>query len=92
MSYLSTEPDFKLEKAAAHEVEERLGADAIFQAKQASDDEHKETFFETFKNNRKAVAWSVAISLSIVMEGYDTILMVSAFRPCPLKQALTVIG
>lgn len=80
MAYHSTETEIRVEKAAAHEVEEKLGADAIFQAKHASDEEHNETFFQTFKNNRKAVAWSIAISLSIVMEGYDTILMVSVFK------------
>jgi len=83
MAYHGTETEIRIEKAAAHEVEERLGADAIFQAKNASDEEHNETFFQAFKNNRKAVAWSVAISLSIVMEGYDTILMVSKARAVP---------
>jgi len=77
MEYHGTETEIRVEKAAAHEVEERLGADAIFQAKNASDAEHSETIFQAFKNNRKAVLWSVAISMSVVMEGYDTILMVS---------------
>lgn len=75
MAYHGTETE-RIEKAAAHEVEDRLGADALFQAKHASDEEHNETIFQAFKNNRKAVGWSIAISLSVVMEGYDTILMV----------------
>lgn len=73
---MATEVEIRVEKAAAHEVEERLGADALFQAKNASDEEHQQTLLQALKANRKAVAWSMAISLSIVMEGYDTILMV----------------
>lgn len=78
MAYHGTETE-RIEKAAAHEVEDRLGADALFQAKHASDEEHNETIFQAFKNNRKAVGWSIAISLSVVMEGYDTILMGNFF-------------
>lgn len=74
---MATETEIRVEKAAAHEVEEKLGADALFQAKQASDEEHNETFWQALKANKKAAMWSMAISLSIVMEGYDTILMVS---------------
>lgn len=73
---MATETEVRVEKAAAHEVEEKLGADALFHAKQASEDEHSETFWQALKANKKAAAWSMAISLSIVMEGYDTILMV----------------
>lgn len=73
---MATETELRIEKAAAHEVEERLGANAIFDAKNASDEEHSQTFWQAVKANRKAVGWSMLISMSIVMEGYDTILMV----------------
>ena len=74
---MAASTDLKFEKAAAHEVEERLGVDALIQAKNASDAEHSQTFWQALKANKKAALWSMAISLSIVMEGYDTILMVS---------------
>lgn len=74
---MATDIGLQVEKAAAHEVEEKLGADALIQAKNASDREHSQTFFQVLKANKAAAAWSMAISLSIIMEGYDTILMVS---------------
>lgn len=58
-----------LRKAAENEVEEKLGQSAIFEAKQASDDEHAQTLMQALTQNRKAVFWSVMISMSIVMEG-----------------------
>ncbi|KAJ5917225.1 hypothetical protein N7466_010779 [Penicillium verhagenii] len=64
-----------LEKTAAHHVEDTLGHGAIIEAKQATDEEHAQTLFEALRDNRKAVAWSMLISMSIIMEGYDTILM-----------------
>jgi SP family general alpha glucoside:H+ symporter-like MFS transporter len=63
------------EKVAAVHVEETLGHGAISEAKHASDDEHAQTLWQALRENRKAVLWSFGISLSIVMEGYDTILM-----------------
>lgn len=71
--------DLIIGKAAAHHVEETLGHGAIVEAKHASDEEHSETLWQTLSNNRKAVAWSMLISMSIVMEGYDTILMGNFF-------------
>lgn len=67
------------EKAAAHHVEDALGHGAIFEAKQASDEEHTQTLWEAIRTNRKAVGWSVLISMSIVMEGYDINLMSNFF-------------
>lgn len=58
-----------LRKAAENEVEEKLGQSAIHEAKQASDDEHAQTLRQALRENRKAVFWSVMISMSIVMEG-----------------------
>jgi MFS transporter, SP family, general alpha glucoside:H+ symporter len=68
MSYLS-------EKTAAAHVEATLGASALDDAKTASDNEHKATFWTAIKTHKKAVFWSAIISMSIVMEGYDTILL-----------------
>ncbi|GES59667.1 Sugar transporter [Aspergillus terreus] len=68
-----------LEKLAAHHVQDTLGVGAVIEAKQATDEEHEQTLWQALRANRKAVAWSVLISLSIVMEGYDTILMGNFF-------------
>ncbi|KAL2291397.1 hypothetical protein FJTKL_12803 [Diaporthe vaccinii] len=67
------------QKAADQELEEKLGHTAVFDAKQATDDEHAQTLRQAFSQNRRAVLWSVLISMSIVMEGYDTILMGNFF-------------
>jgi len=66
--------DYTVEKVAAHHVEETLGHGAIFDAKQASDEEHAQTLWQALRANRKAVLWSMLVSLSVVMEGYDTLL------------------
>lgn len=57
------------QKAADHALEEKLGDTALHEAKQATEDEHAQTLFQAFSQNRRAVLWSVMISLSIVMEG-----------------------
>jgi SP family general alpha glucoside:H+ symporter-like MFS transporter len=64
-----------VEKVATAHVEEKLGHGAADEAKNASDNEHKAAFWETFKKYRAGVFWSCIISMTIVMEGYDTILM-----------------
>jgi SP family general alpha glucoside:H+ symporter-like MFS transporter len=68
-----------LEKLAAHHVEDTLGQGALVDAKQASDEEHSQTLWQAISANHKAVAWSVLISLSIIMEGYDVILIGNFF-------------
>ena len=68
-----------LEKSAAHHVEDLLGAGAIFEARQATADEHEQSLWQALRANRKAVLWSVLVSMSIIMEGYDTILMGNFF-------------
>ncbi|KAJ5125045.1 uncharacterized protein N7515_008870 [Penicillium bovifimosum] len=70
---------FALEKTAANHVEDTLGHGAIIEAKQATDDEHAQTLMQALRENRKAVMWSVLISMGIIMEGYDTILMGNFF-------------
>lgn len=67
--------DIFAEKAATHHVEETLGRGAITEAKNASDAEHSATLGKSLKKHKKAIFWSAIISMSIVMEGYDTILM-----------------
>ncbi|EIT74098.1 putative transporter [Aspergillus oryzae 3.042] len=48
-------------------------------ALQASTDEHEATVWEALRHNYKAVLWSAAISLSIIMEGYDVALIYQFF-------------
>ncbi|KAI1340040.1 general substrate transporter [Xylariaceae sp. FL0016] len=67
------------QKVADQELEEQFGHNAILEAKQATDDEHAQTFFQALSENRKAAMWSILISMTIVMEGYDTILMGNFF-------------
>lgn len=68
-----------LEKSAAHHLEDTLGVGAVLEAKHATDEEHEQTLWQALRANRKAVTWSVLISMTIIMEGYDTILMGNFF-------------
>ncbi|CAK7199135.1 hypothetical protein SEUCBS139899_001807 [Sporothrix eucalyptigena] len=68
-----------IEAKATLQLEERLGVTAVLEAKQASDNEHTESVAECFRIYRKAVLWSIMVSMSVVMEGYDTILMGNFF-------------
>ena len=70
--------DEKVNAATSH-VEDTMGGESLEDAKNASDAEHSATFLQAIKANRKAVFWSAMISMSIVMEGYDTILMGNFF-------------
>jgi SP family general alpha glucoside:H+ symporter-like MFS transporter len=58
-----------LQKVVDQDLEEKLGQQALQQAKQATDDEHAQTLMQALRENRRAVFWSVMISLSIIMEG-----------------------
>lgn len=71
--------EINAEKSAASHVETTLGSGAIDEAKRASDEEHSQTFWQALNSNRKAVAWSMLISLSIIMEGYDVVLIGNFF-------------
>ncbi|KAL1878535.1 hypothetical protein VTK73DRAFT_7876 [Phialemonium thermophilum] len=71
--------DLEVEKNATILLEEKLGLTSVIEAKQASDNEHSETLWQSLRSNRKAVAWSVMVSMSVVMEGYDTILIGNFF-------------
>ncbi|KAJ5625334.1 hypothetical protein N7510_001643 [Penicillium lagena] len=81
-----TETEIALEKAAAHHVEDTLGHGAVIEAKRATDEEHAQTLWQALSQNRKAVGWSVMISMSIIMEGYDTILMGNFFAYPTFRQ------
>lgn len=48
---------------------------ATLQAKAASDDEHSMTLLEGLKSHPKAVMWSMLLSTTIIMEGYDIVLV-----------------
>lgn len=48
-------------------------------AQAASTAEHNLSFLEAIKTHRRAVLWSVLVSTSIVMEGYDIVLIGSLF-------------
>lgn len=69
------------EKAADQSVahRERDGSDinvkdtqAWSDARAANEDEHSLTIREALKQFRWAVTWSLVVSMSIIMEGYDT--------------------
>jgi SP family general alpha glucoside:H+ symporter-like MFS transporter len=71
--------EIHIEKSAAAHLEETLGSGAISEARQASDEEHSDSLWQALSANRKAVFWSMLISLSIVMEGYDIVLIGNFF-------------
>ncbi|KAK4139455.1 general substrate transporter [Dichotomopilus funicola] len=48
-------------------------------AKQAAEEEHNLSFLAAIRKYRKAVFWSALLSTSIIMEGYDIVLMSSFF-------------
>lgn len=57
-------------------------------AKQADLEEHQLTLAGALRKYPKAVLWSILLSTSIIMEGYDIVLMGSFFRPTCLLQTL----
>jgi len=62
------EEEVVAEKVAADQVED---IDDIKNAKLASDEEHETTLWQGLKHNKKAAFWSVVLSTTIIMEGYD---------------------
>jgi MFS transporter, SP family, general alpha glucoside:H+ symporter len=48
-------------------------------AKQAAEEEHALSFLQAIRKYPKAVIWSVLLSTSIIMEGYDIVLISSFF-------------
>lgn len=59
-----------LQKVVDQDLEEKLGQNALQQAKQATEDEHAQTLVQALRANHWAVFWSIMISMSIIMEGY----------------------
>jgi MFS transporter, SP family, general alpha glucoside:H+ symporter len=45
----------------------------------ANEEEHSLSFFDACRRYRPAIFWAIAISFTIIMEGYDTILMGNFF-------------
>jgi SP family general alpha glucoside:H+ symporter-like MFS transporter len=63
-----------------HQVNEKAGMKGIVHdAKVASDAEHHMPLWEGLKTYPKAIAWSLALSSCIIMEGYDTLLLGSFY-------------
>lgn len=54
-------------------------ASLMDKAKQATNAEHDMTVKEALKYHKKAIFWSMVMSATIIMEGYDNILMSSFF-------------
>lgn len=54
-------------------------ASLVDKAKQATNAEHDMTVKEALKYHKKAIFWSMVMSATIIMEGYDNILMTSFF-------------
>lgn len=48
------------------------GDQAWSDARAANEDEHNLTILQALKQYRWAVMWSLVVSMSIIMEGYDT--------------------
>jgi SP family general alpha glucoside:H+ symporter-like MFS transporter len=71
--------ELNIEKSATTHLEETLGQGAIVDAKHASDEEHAQTLFQAISANHRAVIRSMLISRSIVMEGYDVVLIGDLF-------------
>ncbi|PLB41451.1 general substrate transporter [Aspergillus candidus] len=72
---MEAENDSKKEQSAQLEHSDLVKNEA----QQASEAEHQASFWEALKTNRKAVLWSAAISLTIIMEGYDVGLIFQFF-------------
>jgi SP family general alpha glucoside:H+ symporter-like MFS transporter len=66
--------DDRVEKAsvAVEELSEKVLNN---EAHNATDAEHNLTVFQALKTYRKAVLWSVLISTTVIMEGYDVTLL-----------------
>lgn len=61
----------EIDEAPARASAEHIEHETTKDARLASDLEHQTTLWQALKTNRKAALWSAAISLTIIMEGYD---------------------
>ncbi|KAH5583459.1 hypothetical protein HBI24_107860 [Parastagonospora nodorum] len=60
-------------------VEQRTHHVDFAEAKQAAEEEHQLTLLQAIRQHPKAILWSVLLSTSIIMEGYDLVLVNSFF-------------
>jgi SP family general alpha glucoside:H+ symporter-like MFS transporter len=51
----------------------------LVEANLASIKEHEMTFSEAVRSHKKAIMWSILVSTSVIMEGYDIVLVTSLF-------------
>ncbi|KAK9235245.1 general substrate transporter [Lipomyces kononenkoae] len=65
--------------AVTAQVNQDLGHDLLAEAKDATEQEHQMSVIQAIKLYPKAVGWSFVLSLAIVMDGYDLILMGNFF-------------
>ncbi|KAL2127902.1 hypothetical protein VTI74DRAFT_10001 [Chaetomium olivicolor] len=70
--------DEKVNTVQDDHVAEDIMKDSIL-AKQAAEEEHSLSFLAAIRKYPKAVVWSALLSTSIIMEGYDIVLMGSFF-------------
>lgn len=52
---------------------------AVFDAHTAAINEHAQSFTVAVKSHKKAIFWSILVSTSVIMEGYDIVLVTSLF-------------
>lgn len=60
-----------VEKAPAEHVEATVDVGDTKDAKIAATVEHETTLWQALKSNQKAALWSVLLSTTVIMEGYD---------------------
>ena len=75
-----------VEKAPVDHVETSADIDHTKDARIAAAIEHETTLWQALKSNRKAAMWSVLLSTTIIMEGYD---VGEWLHKCLLFQKLT---
>jgi SP family general alpha glucoside:H+ symporter-like MFS transporter len=54
---------------ASQNLAQKLDKSTILEASRADADQHEQTVKEAFRQNRKAVFWSMALSAALIMEG-----------------------
>ena len=60
-----------IEKVAVDRLEHTDDVDHTKDARIAAEAEHATTLWQALKENRKAAFWSVMLSTTVIMEGYD---------------------
>ncbi|KAK5655196.1 hypothetical protein OQA88_6095 [Cercophora sp. LCS_1] len=72
--------------ASRHDEGVIPSADLASDAKNAADSEHRMTLLQAIKTYPKAVAWSVLLSSTLIMEGYDLALVGNLYASPMFKQ------